>query len=706
MRFDVEKIAALLEDKKLNNEVYDKLKEHYPEDVLQWVKDADWTLKSIPLSEINMSRRPGGRNMDKVKGIAKAVEAGEKMDPVVLVKQSDGKYQVADGYHRTLGFQHAGKDKIKAYVADCGCDDGPWDKEMHEKKLNVEPGKKASETSEGLAKLALNLKNFVPSFTGERLRSLQQGEQALLDETERHYSHAFDMSPVKTDLFDFKRKHQDSEIANDPDFQRAYDGLQNADDNQTGTLVSLQKQRFDNIAAQKDAERDQHLARRLVGATGLGLAGAGAGGGIYQYDQQKEANEMNEELMKLADFKKYVSDLTGHRVRGIMKNQDMLRDEIARNKEHGGVDVRFLRHKLNAALKEMPEATRDQAKARLATGAGGFLGLGVAANVANAVHDHKQKKEANDMGESMAKLALNLGDFLPSLTGERLRSLQQAEQALLDERGRHIDNGVPLGVAYDLLNSMNKHKPEVINDNFPLSAAYNNVLRADAKNKGTVDFLKGQIARNLGDQQAAARDQQLSRIIAGSAAGLGLTGAGVGAAIHHHNQKKEANDMGYGLAKIATGEEAAVTDDREQMGLLPRLSLILGSTGVGAGLGHLADRRLGSNPIAAFGGGALGLGASALATAPEVSPEDVANTGRLVLQALLAGQAINDSQRQQQQAQQQALLVQQEKDLAARKANTPPPSTSAGSGGFKTRQSMDKSAVELVIELSKWGMIK
>lgn len=128
----------------LKEEVYGKLKEHYPEDVLQWVKEADWDLKTVPLSEINMARRPGGRNMGKVEGIAEAVRNGEKMDPVVLVQQSNGKYQVADGYHRTLGFDRAGKDEIKAYIASGVGDDGPWDEEMHAKKLNVEPGKTAS----------------------------------------------------------------------------------------------------------------------------------------------------------------------------------------------------------------------------------------------------------------------------------------------------------------------------------------------------------------------------------------------------------------------------------------------------------------------------------------------------------------------------------------------------------------------------------
>lgn len=128
----------------LTNKVYDYLKENYPEDVLQWVKEANWTLETIPLSEINMAQRPGGRNMGKVDGIANAIKNGEKMSPVVLVKQSDGRYQIADGYHRTLGFKRAEKEEIQAYVATGVGDDGPWDEEMHAKKLNVEPGKTAS----------------------------------------------------------------------------------------------------------------------------------------------------------------------------------------------------------------------------------------------------------------------------------------------------------------------------------------------------------------------------------------------------------------------------------------------------------------------------------------------------------------------------------------------------------------------------------
>ena len=73
--------------------------------------------------------------MDKVKGIAQAIRDGDKMEPVVLVKTPSG-YKIADGYHRTLAFRHAGKKSIEAYVTASESDNGPWVREMHDKKLN------------------------------------------------------------------------------------------------------------------------------------------------------------------------------------------------------------------------------------------------------------------------------------------------------------------------------------------------------------------------------------------------------------------------------------------------------------------------------------------------------------------------------------------------------------------------------------------
>lgn len=136
----------------ITNKVHTYLKENYPVECLKWVKDAKWTLsKQVPLSKIKMARRPGGaREKDKVKGIAQAVKDGKSMEPVVLVELPDGTMKIADGFHRTLGFKHAEKKTIKAYVGKVEEDKGPWDKEMHEKKLNV--GKTAA--YEGLIGMA------------------------------------------------------------------------------------------------------------------------------------------------------------------------------------------------------------------------------------------------------------------------------------------------------------------------------------------------------------------------------------------------------------------------------------------------------------------------------------------------------------------------------------------------------------------------
>ena len=175
-------------EKALNKKVFGYLKENYPEDCLQWVKGAEWSLQqNVPLDKIKMSRRPGGaRETDKVKGIAGAVKEGKPMDPVVLVLLPDGTYKIADGYHRTLGFKHAGKNTINAYVGKTDTINGPWDKEMHEKKLNV--GKAAYEHEYGLAKLAapgglLNVgKKFVGGLTGY---SKKKANKALTQANER-----------------------------------------------------------------------------------------------------------------------------------------------------------------------------------------------------------------------------------------------------------------------------------------------------------------------------------------------------------------------------------------------------------------------------------------------------------------------------------------------------------------------------------------
>lgn len=117
--------------------VHKYLSETYPKETLEWVNEAEWKKEKVPLEEIKMDRRPGGaREQDKVKNIAKAFKNGEKMEPVVLVRTPEGKLKVADGYHRTLGCKHAEEGGIDSWVGTIDVNEGPWDKEMHEKKLN------------------------------------------------------------------------------------------------------------------------------------------------------------------------------------------------------------------------------------------------------------------------------------------------------------------------------------------------------------------------------------------------------------------------------------------------------------------------------------------------------------------------------------------------------------------------------------------
>lgn len=118
-------------------DVYAMLAKNYPASAIRWAKDVEWRKADVSLADIQMARRPGGRDQGKVEGIAQALDDGKQMDRVVLVKTpGNDRYEIADGYHRTLAFQHADRKTIPAYVGKVSTDDGPWVSEMHDAKLN------------------------------------------------------------------------------------------------------------------------------------------------------------------------------------------------------------------------------------------------------------------------------------------------------------------------------------------------------------------------------------------------------------------------------------------------------------------------------------------------------------------------------------------------------------------------------------------
>lgn len=92
----------------------------YPPADVAWALDPAITWKyepSVKLSDINLARRPGGRNEAKVAAISDSVGSGASMDPVILADFGEPQLRIADGFHRTLGAEKAGESAVPAFVA-------------------------------------------------------------------------------------------------------------------------------------------------------------------------------------------------------------------------------------------------------------------------------------------------------------------------------------------------------------------------------------------------------------------------------------------------------------------------------------------------------------------------------------------------------------------------------------------------------------
>lgn len=269
------------ENAEKQNQVFAYLKDNYPEETLSWVKGTTiWAKKLVPLDDIKMNRRPGGaREMDKCKNIAKAVKAGDKMDPVVLVKLPDGTLKIADGYHRTLGFKHAEKEKIEAWVGTVQEEKGTWDKEMHEKKLNKGPlPKTADELDLGLAKVAGVFgaaKGFIGGVTGVGKKKATNALAKAEKERDAHLGVMGDFTKMEG-LVKNKVPQQSIPMNERYDMARASANMQ-ARTNKLKDNVSAAEKSLSS------AKTNQVLSR--------GVAGVGVAGGVGVHEYNKSVNE-------------------------------------------------------------------------------------------------------------------------------------------------------------------------------------------------------------------------------------------------------------------------------------------------------------------------------------------------------------------------------------------------------------------------------
>jgi len=128
--------------KDVTDDVLEQLREDYPEDALDWVKENHWTgPKMIHVSDIDYSNYKSWRathEPEKVHKFKKKIKKGV-LKPVILVKTpKNPKYIIVDGHHRSLAYRELGG-SVVAYVTHVDRETGPWD-EFHSKQIKNDTG--------------------------------------------------------------------------------------------------------------------------------------------------------------------------------------------------------------------------------------------------------------------------------------------------------------------------------------------------------------------------------------------------------------------------------------------------------------------------------------------------------------------------------------------------------------------------------------
>jgi hypothetical protein len=119
---DLVKGRIKYKDSKLPEIVETYLLRSYPAKDVAWAADKaiEWEYDpKVKLTDINMARRPGGRNPEKVEAVSDSLGQGASMDPVVLVEfdtPDPNGLTISDGWHRTLGAEKAGWEDVPAFV--------------------------------------------------------------------------------------------------------------------------------------------------------------------------------------------------------------------------------------------------------------------------------------------------------------------------------------------------------------------------------------------------------------------------------------------------------------------------------------------------------------------------------------------------------------------------------------------------------------
>lgn len=113
----LKRAAAPVDDAPSAEDVETYLETTYPPKDLGWVKDCTWTLRAIPLTDIDSTPPSGGLDEKTIDRMTMDFKAGNVIHPIVVVMPKGAKlYEIADGHHRVSAAFTANQKTINAWV--------------------------------------------------------------------------------------------------------------------------------------------------------------------------------------------------------------------------------------------------------------------------------------------------------------------------------------------------------------------------------------------------------------------------------------------------------------------------------------------------------------------------------------------------------------------------------------------------------------
>jgi len=115
---------------KVKKKVIEQLEDDYPEEDLEWIKDADWSgPEKVDLDDIDSSHRKTWAAYHEPEKVKTRVERIKNKDikPILLVKTpKNKKYIIIDGHHRFLAYEKLDKRPV-CWIGKVDSETGPWD---------------------------------------------------------------------------------------------------------------------------------------------------------------------------------------------------------------------------------------------------------------------------------------------------------------------------------------------------------------------------------------------------------------------------------------------------------------------------------------------------------------------------------------------------------------------------------------------------